>query len=603
MVMNPRMMSSLYAVIWILTLASSASMEDWSDPCSILHRVLITERSYRNTTTLSICRDDGNCSKIETGSSSQTVIVSCTRAFAMLMGSVHRRVTEPPIIAFRRVYAPTVSYTISARSRISRRFFNLIEQITKRIHSRFPRLVYVEEHDAPILRALVTMARKISGLVKMSPAIEVNLYREPKIIEWKWSIQMITDYIKLASVSFLETERILISVAPFVHAFLHVAYYLDIASGDELQKCIDFDVLTTIVKYHPLYTQEDEDDGVWYIRFPKRVDLSSTLQTLGPISFVTAPELCDLEEYWGPQVYDLNFPETLFRSLSRYVGNMTVDPETKGWLKQTLITLKLFSEKRMVKVHWIHQIQTDAIDRLASQTLFQKHYEGNQSELLRLMMMLRERLHLTVQLRLLVPLSYMNSYIARAPNVCALMRRPILSFEDKLECISGANKFQLTWQLQLFRTKINSPKPYQMLPIGMGNFYKTLLEDTFDPARGIFLPVVMSADEHRRFVLNRTRDNDEAFASTNRRLRVFVGRLMALTLREEFGAYLMDYLPKKSASDYQQTIMETIFFNSWYIRSGFYDVYHEGMLERIYKNNGTKALMAFQGLNTLFITP
>ena len=127
----------------------------------------------------------------------------------------------------------------------------------------------------------------------------------------------------------------------------------------------------------------------------------------------------------------------------------------------------------------------------------------------------------------------------------------------------------------------------QAVPIRMSEYLRRLLEAIFDSRRRIFIP---NSDPKatRRFILR------PQLTPQARGLRVCIGRIIALALRENCGHFLIKYLPTEASGT--GSVFDTIFFGSWDIRSGFYDVYHDNTLEHMFNNNGRIALMAFHGL-------
>jgi hypothetical protein len=74
---------------------------------------------------------------------------------------------------------------------------------------------------------------------------------------------------------------------------------------------------------------------------------------------------------------------------------------------------------------------------------------------------------------------------------------------------------------------------------------------------------------------------------------VAMDRLFALAIRYRTGLDLLfPLITTQSGLTNTPTIHENIFFNSNYIRSGFYDIFHDGMLESLFRNNGNRLIEA-----------
>jgi hypothetical protein len=215
-------------------------------------------------------------------------------------------------------------------------------------------------------------------------------------------------------------------------------------------------------------------------------------------------------------------------------------------------------------------------------------------ELLSLMMMLRDRIDPTMRLNLLVPLSNVQLHGFLAVPHPPVFIESLPTFEDKIEHIMGFDKFELRRGFKFETVQQITPNTTQIFPKNLTDYFRELLAETFDPSKAIFTPVV-DPDDPRRFKLNPRFDYDFRFYPMVRRIRIVVGRLIGLVLRDTSGNLLIEYLPQNGFTN--QTVLETIFFNSHDIRSGFYDVYHAGTLERIFANNGSDALRAFHRLS------
>ena len=551
------------------------------DPCTILHRKNLTDY-FLNTTTISKCLDDGFCSG--------TIFdCSCEDAFIELTESLpSSHVAAPPIIAHQRPFVQYDHPSIDSdgRSAVIRRLFDRIGQMTNRILFNFPRLVYDEEIDGDMLREMVADAKLISGFISYESSTLDNNDSISKLI---WSIRIISDYLNRYAIRFQEIDDILVNVAPFVHAFLHVAYYLPIIPDGDLLKCIDYDVLHTVVQYHPLYTNENDQDGIWYIHVGLTDAIQVTLEeTDDAVRYVLYPDVEDVADYWGPQFWDPDFPEILLRTISNYT-EIETDFRSKRSVNKALFTFKymasnpqLWCSSELGRIlmnafqHWM--VSSAIISQIAIQ-----------SPNLKIMRLFGHFLPPTDRLMILPAYSE-----ACATLLVARLHLHIIpsvwSFRDEMEQLARLDRYVLS-NFRVYETRITSTYAIQLEHLQFSEYLRRLLEGTFDPENGIFIPVVDSQDP-RRYALHP--DLVVSMDPQARETCVFVGRLMALILRENFGHILINYLPSRATSD--QTIVETIFFGSRDIWSGFYDVYHYRSLDYYLVDNGSLALMAFHGL-------
>jgi hypothetical protein len=434
-------------VIYIATLFLVTVRGDLNDPCTILQTDEIAGKPFFDTTEVSICLDTGYCSH-----TSDPITVSCERAFYMLTSEIRRRVRVPPIIANRRVYAPYISINMTEQTLIMRQFFRQIKKTTTRILCGFPRLVYVDYRDGDMLRDLVGLTKTISGFSRFHPEIVSQLRRVNMVIKWKWSVCMMADYISTSGLSFAEIEDMLISTAPFFHAFFHVSYYLPIANDGEIANCFDYDLLRTIVKYHPLYTFTEDDeygkDGVWYIRIGASYYDDETSTT---INFLVDPEPDDLADVWGTRLDTRAFPAMLFQSISDHSINRT-DPDHLRKLKLGLYTMKFFHEIPLIKPVWLPNIEQALVRKFVGDNLLIDQYVeelDDQQEFRDLLMMLRPYLVPNITMKLILAYSKTNKkFLGQTTIRSEIHSNP--SFEDKMGHIADLDKYHLSLNFEIY---------------------------------------------------------------------------------------------------------------------------------------------------------
>ena len=570
---------------------------DLLDPCAVLQRHPRAKKYFDDETMeISICLDDRYCSH-----SALPLRISCVDAFTYLTLSNRRLITVPPIIGNERLSSQFFNINRIDQKKIFALLIDLIRSLTDRILDGLPRLVYVEDHDGVMLRRLVATARVFSLIV---PNVPSNILDVPVLKKWKWSMRIISDYLTWTGMTFQETETVLISVVPFMHAFLSVAYYVPpIATGGELLSCIDYDILNTIVGYHPLYTDDPgETDGVW--RIPSELHELPAYYPINFIRFLPAPDPEDLADLWGgPKFHDPEFPSFFVNILSNITQTVT-NPDTMEKWKLVLMTLKYFGEikKEYHLSEWFSEKLTEyflkVVENFSCQwSVMDPHFcQLHQPQLRGLFILIRRRISELAALRLLLAYSNTMLCVPWRPSIRSYIHM-MPTFEEKVVYFAGMDKYRLAadFSFYMVRQVANDDVERRRVRISLPDFFRALLVETFDPANGIFVPASFDDGGIRRFMLNRTVDQDDDFAPIIRRNRVFVGRLIALIIREGCGHFLKEYLPNyplNNTSETSITVSDAIFFSSWYVRSGFYDVFHELMLERIFDNNGTLALSA-----------
>ena len=555
------------------------------DPCSRLQRKYLSN-SLLNPTTISTCLDNGFCSGI-------IVPLSCENAYIRLAEAVEsRRVVAPPVVANRRyfVHRPS-SHSAEERTNLIDGFCIRLLQTADRILANFPRLVYDEEIDGDMLRDLVTKAELLSQFIVSES--QTRLFQtNPIITQWKWSMRAISDYISQIQVRFTDIDRLLVSVAPFIHAFLRTAYYLPIIPDGELLNCIDYDLLHTIVEYHPRYTNAtDDQDGVWFIHLGARdVATISLEQADDAVRYVIPPvDSSQISDYWGPQFYDMNsFSEFLARKFSN-VSGITDDPSSRRSVRKALFTFKcIMSVPGNSARKNLGRILQNAFRswRLHDSTSIANLVEN--IEHVYILRMMKPFIQPTDRLKLLPSYFHSHQIFSHRPVYESVCRSP-WSLGREITRFAELNRFELSGYFDFYtnHTTTTTTNGTRIVPVPFSYYLQQLLEGTFEPSNRIFVP---NSDPQppQRYTLH------PRIGIRARPLRVFIGRLMALLLRENSGHFLVNYLPTHSTGT--ENIVDTIFFGSWDIRSGFYDVYHDNALEYMFHNNGSLALMAFHGL-------
>ena len=333
-------MTFRYLLIYCLSLVSGSGL----DECA-WYQYLVSN----GTNSSSICNQNGACEKLD---------VSCDVAYDRIISAQRRIVMTPPI----HTLAPAPSWNLfegdydveilleapivanlmfeeeiaSGLSDDSTRSvlddldekFNLVSD---RINDKFPRIFYVDHVDGELLRSIIA---DIFVLDKSSSHLMYTIFASKSFRKFAWTVSMALDFLLNKEIGFRESEKIIISIAPYLHAFSRILFILEFDSPTLFQPPAGF--LECITQFHPIYTN---DDGVWYVR-----QVISNRIEVPRLFFVTTRG--DLEMMWS----DLDYPQTLIDPLSLLEvlrSSITVSfllSSTNPIFELVLTTIKFFSE-------------------------------------------------------------------------------------------------------------------------------------------------------------------------------------------------------------------------------------------------------------------
>jgi len=570
--------------IFLFLLCSSASFG--LDICAQYELEHLRERSQSLTVERSsFCNDTGRC---------EGLLITCHYAFTYLASRQLRLVDSPPILAtISTDQLSRIAHSEREYSRQSRRseerelqtfFPNLrgfqshVEYMVDRILSS-QYLVYSAVHDAPMVNRLISWATMLSR--NTSVALLDAIHSSEWMRQWAWSIRMLMDSLIFTGISFRETQLRLVGMAPFVHAFLHATYILRIHYPLMISDETFLDFIHTIVRYHPQYTG---DDGLWYIRIP--------------------PSWQDRPSRFHFTQLDNGDPEYVIDMASTYRGSGAAATETSFTDAQIVAHQLLlatrggeFSERSLYDIHqlfrYVHQLSGADFPVPCSEyvalilSMIQRARHSPPRTLFTVFDIFNSGIPSATLLQSL-PLLAVSNAMVRPPNHLhgnlITLRHDHLA-HDALVQVGLLHKYHLAGRLVL---KVMDSDTGQIVGYSGGAHavFHDIIKSLFETG-GIFEP----ADSHSP--LQGRRILAVGAANPSRETLVAVGRLIALAVWGGGNVscnLLAEYMGSSPSAD--STILSTVFFNSNYIREGFYDVFFEGSVEYLFRNNATRVVEA-----------
>ena len=486
----------------------------------------------------------------------------------------------------RYIESPPITWTYSPLTRLPcslpvtldslNDFMDLIDVLNQRIAASFPRMVYTREWDEAELRDFVLAAKLAAENALCDHRLVPTLNRNKSFRELIWNMKMMVEHVAFTGLSFEKAQNILASIAPWVHAFMHAHFYLGFETFDVFADA-GWDFLNEVVKYHPQYTEDI--DGVWYLRLERRAvvppyDRISALIDRIPY-MLDMPELDTIMEIVDIRITPVMTPNHLAEMLwNRLEWVFPCDDfGDSDALRAILFALK-----------YMHEFETIGVGYEAIQALLQSIRSSPERQAI-----LAEHWHGDFSPSTpSAAIGVFNEFI-RPENLFELLRslrltetrgkhriirvNPATILEDSLRKFGSRSlsKYDLADSYGYFTFSGEYPGK----SVG---FFQDLLSQLFDPNRGHFTNV------NGRYYLD---------PSNTVQYKVAIGRIMGKILKlENPHGILNDYLSPAP------TVLETFFFNSMDVRSGFYDVFHDGMLERLFQNNGTRALEALFSMSS-----
>ena len=243
------------------------------DPCTYLATFDGLQHTINQTTT-PFCNYADICVGINLGDSR----VSCQEAYETVTWLTAREIAIPPILEFypldmeQNVIDEETEYlnsttrenftsTCPSLRELLYRLEDLADRFSDRLSALNYRYMYEESVDGPLLRNFTQLSEDIYDTSEYQPA-----YR--KQVRNSESMRRLARYVShmfyyLRSRPMHETEIFAASMAPWLHAFFYSLFQMDILYPDFFQS--HGYALKILVRYHPLYTDHSTSEGVWYI--------------------------------------------------------------------------------------------------------------------------------------------------------------------------------------------------------------------------------------------------------------------------------------------------------------------------------------------------
>ena len=526
---------------------------------------------------LSIAIDEiGGSSSFASGGNASVSGITDVDIYDVWNDSEIQRVNVPPIIWSRNPLEPSRE-SWSSQS-VYRAFIETIDEINFRISTCFPYLIFQGDTDPLTLRNLVLMSKSVAEHDLAGLRLVSQLKRNSSFRQLIWNVRTMIEHIAYTGLSFRESEKILASIAPWVHAFMHAHFYLGFETF-RLFSNVGFDFLNEIVKYHPIYTRDT--DGVWYLRLESSSVVPDAeyyaTQSTNRIPFMLdmpgkedVLDRLDIDLSTTPMTPEELATTLLYRLTLVYPCD---DSSHSDELRAIFYAIKYFSELlddepfgAAFTTEVMRSVRASPAQRLIING-FINHCASSETTAL-VMSVFNEFITPTNLLKLLVPLSKANS---KSGASAFLLKNfdvtPTTIVQDTLRVFgaSSVTKYDLADSWAPFLP--SGPYP------GRGPaFYRDLLAMLFDPMNEYF---------------TRNGERYELHPLCSIQAQTAIGRI--------FGQIVRLDNPHGILNEYMfpaPTIFEAIFFNSMEIRNGFYDVFHDGMLDRLFLSNGTRAVEA-----------
>ena len=510
--------------------------------------------------------------------------ISCKNIFHLLMSHQARFVDEPPILmplrtSFREIQRDYNEFmtskdagrenddSLSTISENSRRLLRVMEvsvlEIVKHVQLLFPRIYYddsVAGIDLRIFhRALNELFEEIPEHHPNALAITKYIYRSFWMGKWSSVITMMLKH--LATLPMNEMEPMLVSYAPTIHSFLRTCSELNFVYSGHFQGYLW--VLTSLVKYDPLYSPESR---VWVI--PRPLTLVSTSSPVVPIDLQMDMDFLYQLLWQHPQC-----PEEFSKSLLTSIEEQDIDEMRKlavvaRYIGESNIRVQLTLEQKAV-IETMLGNDTRHRDFVDSFTLFT------------LVSIFKNQLSPNFEASIFgIPYSgYKKSEHMKTLKIVYGFSGP--SIEGFINQIMQLDKFDFFACATLF-WRIDAPDSCLVgIPQTSDQLQQDLLKAFFDSDMFISEWSFDHADETavgRPVYQLRYTSPDR-----DRRLQTALGRLIGLSLRSP-GSLRKNLLSYIVAESPESTIFETMFFSSYYIRNGVYDVIPFGLVEHRFAN-------------------
>ena len=508
---------------------------------------------------VSFCNDDGFC---------EYLLVRCKEAFEALIRLQKRQVDTPPIVS--RIGLTELQEMNANQERFEKGHMlknttgvmpeldslaATVDSVNRRMLESFPHMVLDIQIDGNLLTQFVEQADRLAKELSLSyRATEIRslTYQSLWFQKLTWKIFVMFDHIVVSGKPIQDIELLMIAFAPFVHAYMHASFLLELHHPKLLMSRTTWDIIHSLVKYHPIYTMED---GVWYLPVHPAWFLLSWVPTREPIPVDSA----DTEHALSimDSIPDIRVNHTSSRIIVNWEPAMNHSQDERVYRDSVE---QVHYAIRVMREHYGPSFVTINILNDERQSILQQP-----DQVSRLSIAAVDIINESVPVNILLnQVMWMTSSGAevirkRIRGVWILIRSSDY-MKDSLDQIADTDVFFLQMQ---FNIRVDG----QIVPLN--EWIRHVLKN---------------------FFLYRVVQDD---MGDSRSVLVAFGRIIALAILHRSGLdVLFQLISRQSALGDTPTIDETIFFNSHYIRSGFYDIYHEGMLESLFRNNGNRLIEA-----------
>jgi hypothetical protein len=577
-----------------------------SDVCAILASTDTLNEFARLGVFTPYCDHSDSCVGL-TRHETPDEVITCDDAFIILTNRNRHRVNEPPIVTqiddethilydeLETEYLSSNQTTSEARFQsqfnpntrsLLESFATALEKVVERIFELFPRMVYQEDIDGPLLRNITHIANSLSPndaviafLFGTIPRISKYVMQTDSMRKYARAIAMMMRLVSFRKIR--ETELLIVSMAPWLHAYFRVMFDLRIVyphAQDEYEW-----LLLTASTICPLYTEGSP--STWYLLLDSTVEPQPFSPRDRSITWESVVEVFGADsavEHDGEYLL-----RNLISNMTRYIS--LHDPEEEEFhnctnsIRKLVYAMEFMAEFESFDFGEIATADDFCVieDMMNVQTSNADEDVGltSMEALMRLFLfglnpyVLRDRLPRIDDATDYIPMQ------SNSPGAALFVYYDEVGIrrDRLLNTLLSFTKHDFMMQVHLIAVDADFPlsDPRELVADMMDVF--------FSPLTGWFEAEYSSDDS-----LDLLDDNaayyriTPHFANSSPSNQVALGRLIGFILWIRNPGNILNKYIKPPRQD--STIFETLFFGSRYIRQGFYDIYLADSLEMSYMN-------------------
>ena len=444
----------------------------------------------------------------------------------------------------------------------------VIDDYADRIFEQFPNVEYDEQVDGVALRNISATVSILAKNRSHTTLISQIVRRMGWMRKWTRTIVSMMEYIvKRPFLSMSQTEIVLISLAPTMHAFMHALFHLEIDFPNLFNGFQS--LVSNVSKHHPMYVE----DPVWFLRIGREFGIGQYPVFRSIPTFVSDAEF--FENAWGDEF-------GTFRSNPRLLV-----AKTHAFINDPIFLQRLLP--------WISAIP-QVVDSLASVLFTIQYFREHEPEVFDRLLALG-LVDLKIQsvdkiLRRIITMASLVKHFSTVRGVVEIFGHLILDDDARLEQITAVghlanrlvpmsqsdNSFHMqskeTVALMLEElggiTKFNLAGYIFLDAISIESLFDEMLMDVFDPDNGVF---------------EVTPSGLYAPRTSSSTALVGVGRLLGLVFKSGNHDNILQTYVFVIRGSPPAGIFQTLFFGSQDIRTGFYDVILENTVESVYPDS------------------